>query len=97
MPQLPAMFDEPFADSSQIPTYLVAKMARQHVTVSLSGDAAAPLIARFGADPPFFTSGMISVHQPHREIGRRSAELLFKLMVDPGAKPTQIVVPTTVS
>jgi asparagine synthase (glutamine-hydrolysing) len=38
VPLLADMFDEPFADSSQIPTYAVAKMTRQHVKVALTGD-----------------------------------------------------------
>ena len=71
IPRLPDLFNEPFADPSQIPTFLVAALARRHVTVALSGDGGDELFGGYPhyLDTPRVWRSVSRVPRPLRRIG----------------------------
>lgn len=78
VPEVPRIFDEPFADSSQLPTALLCRLARRHVTVALSGD---------GGDELFFGYGRYArALRNDAWLSRLPRAALARLAGDPGER-----------
>jgi asparagine synthase (glutamine-hydrolysing) len=84
VPQLPDMYDEPFADSSQIPTHLVSKLTRQYVTVALSGDGGDELFGGYNRYrlAEGLWQGLRQIPAPARRIAAHALDAMPMLLID---------------
>ncbi len=96
IPRLPQLYCEPFADSSQVPTFLVSELARRHVTVSLSGDGGDEL---FGGYNRYVLGQRLWGRLSRAPMWLRASVARALLAVSPAAwnavmAPVQAVLPT---
>ncbi|NMT63783.1 asparagine synthase (glutamine-hydrolyzing) [Marinobacter orientalis] len=89
VPQLPTIYDEPFADSSQLPTYLVSEMTRKHVTVALSGDGGDELFCGYTRYP-----SMLRGWQRRGSLGSRLKALSGQLPPELTARAIRALIPS---
>lgn len=91
LPLLPSMYDEPFADSSQIPTFLVSRFARRDVTVALTGDGGDELFGGYNRHVigPALWKRLEAIPSAVRALGRPLGSLpqsWFELLVRSGPR-----------